>query len=93
LRKEINAISETLMRIFAVTDELIFQDAKKDTTAKEAYKSVINMNEVKTKESKERKKKHKQSNTHAHIYNTYTIEIQIINKQSGGNRTNAKFFP
>jgi hypothetical protein len=29
-----------------VTDELIFQDAKKDTAAKEAYKSVINMNEV-----------------------------------------------
>jgi len=45
LQKEINSISDTLNRTFAVIDELVFQDAKKDQTAKEAYKQIVAMNE------------------------------------------------
>jgi len=46
LQKEINSITDTLNRTFAVTDEMIFQDAKKDLTAKEAYKLLVSMNET-----------------------------------------------
>jgi len=45
LQKEINSVSDTLNRTFAVIDELVFQDAKKDATAKEAYKQIVAMNE------------------------------------------------
>jgi len=45
LQKEINSITDTLNRTFGVTDELIYQDAKKDAIAKELYKQVVGMNE------------------------------------------------
>jgi len=47
LKKEINSVSETLGRVFAVVDELIFQDAnvKKDSTAVQAYKHLAAMDE------------------------------------------------
>eukprot|EP01112_Ceratiomyxa_fruticulosa_P008695 TRINITY_DN2252_c0_g1_i1.p1 TRINITY_DN2252_c0_g1~~TRINITY_DN2252_c0_g1_i1.p1 ORF type:complete len:627 (-),score=155.13 TRINITY_DN2252_c0_g1_i1:559-2439(-) len=47
LKKEINTVSETLGRIFAVVDELVFQDAnvKKDPTAVSAYKFFASMDE------------------------------------------------
>ncbi|XP_051009802.1 coiled-coil domain-containing protein 22-like [Acomys russatus] len=37
LRKEINALSEKLERTFAVTDGLVFKDAKKDHAVRKAY--------------------------------------------------------
>mmetsp|Transcript_36535 Transcript_36535/g.91598 ORF Transcript_36535/g.91598 Transcript_36535/m.91598 type:complete len:642 (-) Transcript_36535:279-2204(-) len=40
LQKEINAISEALGRSFAVTSEVIFNDALKEPTAKQAYKDL-----------------------------------------------------
>lgn len=45
--KEINNITDTLNRTFMVTDELIYQDAKKgdNNTAKEAYKQTVGLNE------------------------------------------------
>lgn len=48
LRKEINTVTDTLGRVFAVVDELIFQDAttKKDQTAIQAYKHLAAMDEV-----------------------------------------------
>lgn len=53
LQKEINSIRDTLGRSFAVTDELIYQDAKKDTAKggkqdpvkTEIYRQLIAMNE------------------------------------------------
>eukprot|EP01098_Paradermamoeba_levis_P011728 TRINITY_DN5047_c0_g1_i1.p1 TRINITY_DN5047_c0_g1~~TRINITY_DN5047_c0_g1_i1.p1 ORF type:complete len:602 (+),score=239.34 TRINITY_DN5047_c0_g1_i1:128-1933(+) len=45
LKKDINTISETGARSFLVTDELIFKDAVKDPTAKQAYKHLAAMNE------------------------------------------------
>eukprot|EP01116_Phalansterium_solitarium_P014129 TRINITY_DN31661_c0_g1_i1.p1 TRINITY_DN31661_c0_g1~~TRINITY_DN31661_c0_g1_i1.p1 ORF type:complete len:625 (-),score=245.12 TRINITY_DN31661_c0_g1_i1:71-1945(-) len=45
LQREINSISDTLSRTFAVSDELIFADAKKDSTAKEAYKKLVELDE------------------------------------------------
>jgi len=45
LRKEINTVTETLNRTFALTDELVFQDAKKDPIAKQSYKYLVEMNE------------------------------------------------
>jgi len=44
-QKEINSITDTLNRVFAIVDEMIFQDAKKDTNAKEVYKLNANINE------------------------------------------------
>jgi len=46
-QKEINNITDTLNRTFLVTDELIYQDAKKgdNNTAKEAYKQTVGLNE------------------------------------------------
>jgi len=46
IQKEINSVTETLNRTFAVTEELIYQDAPKDPTAKEAYKQLVQMNEL-----------------------------------------------
>jgi chromosome segregation ATPase len=41
LQKEINTVSDTLGRVFAVVDELVFADANnKDTTAIQAYKHI-----------------------------------------------------
>lgn len=45
LKKEISKITDKLNRSFSVTDELIFKDAKKDLTAKQAYKYLVDMNE------------------------------------------------
>jgi len=47
LKKEINNVSDTLGRVFAIVDELIFQDAnvKKDATAVQAYKHFASMDE------------------------------------------------
>eukprot|EP00743_Colponemidia_sp_Colp-15_P004339 GILK01004680.1.p1 GENE.GILK01004680.1~~GILK01004680.1.p1 ORF type:complete len:610 (-),score=174.34 GILK01004680.1:137-1966(-) len=45
VQKDINGISETLKRTEAVTDEIIFRDAKKDKTAKEAYKLLAQLRE------------------------------------------------
>jgi len=45
LNKEINTISETRGRSFAVADELIFSDAKKNPTAKSGYRHLAAMNE------------------------------------------------
>eukprot|EP01113_Clastostelium_recurvatum_P012785 TRINITY_DN16665_c0_g1_i2.p1 TRINITY_DN16665_c0_g1~~TRINITY_DN16665_c0_g1_i2.p1 ORF type:complete len:624 (-),score=205.72 TRINITY_DN16665_c0_g1_i2:48-1919(-) len=47
LRKEINTVSETLGRVFAIVDELVFQDAnvRKDPTAVQAYKHFAAMDE------------------------------------------------
>lgn len=47
-QKEINNITDTLNRTFLVTDELIYQDAKKgdNATAKEAYKQTVGLNEA-----------------------------------------------
>ena len=45
MKKEISKIQDKLNRSFAVTDELIFKDAKKDPIAKQAYKYLVDMNE------------------------------------------------
>jgi len=48
LKKEINSVTDTLNRVFAVTDELIFADAKdpkKDPACKQAYKHMAAMDE------------------------------------------------
>jgi len=46
VQKEINMISEKLNRTFAVVEELIFQDAKKDTTGSSTYKLTVQLNQV-----------------------------------------------
>eukprot|EP01114_Cavostelium_apophysatum_P018895 TRINITY_DN5939_c1_g1_i1.p1 TRINITY_DN5939_c1_g1~~TRINITY_DN5939_c1_g1_i1.p1 ORF type:complete len:574 (+),score=233.64 TRINITY_DN5939_c1_g1_i1:140-1861(+) len=46
LHKEINSTNGTLGRTFTEIDELVFQDAKKDPTAKDAYKYIVAMNEA-----------------------------------------------
>merc|ERR1711916_175688 len=46
LQKEINTVSDTLGRVFAVVDEQIFQDATKtkDEASKTSYKNVASIN-------------------------------------------------
>jgi len=46
VQKEINMISEKLNRTFAVVEELIFQDAKKDPTGASTYKMTAQLNQV-----------------------------------------------
>ena len=45
LQKEINTISEKLNRTYALASELIFGDAKKNETAKAAFKDLAKTNE------------------------------------------------
>ncbi|KAI5135331.1 Coiled-Coil Domain-Containing Protein 22 [Manis pentadactyla] len=45
LQKEINALSGKLDRTFAVTDELVFKDAKKDDAVRKAYKYLAALHE------------------------------------------------
>ena len=45
LQKEINSISEKLNRTFALVSELVFTDAKKNETARAAFKDLAKMNE------------------------------------------------
>ncbi|XP_043829671.1 coiled-coil domain-containing protein 22 [Dromiciops gliroides] len=45
LQKEINALSGKLDRTFAVTDELVFKDAKKDDSVRKAYKYLAALHE------------------------------------------------
>eukprot|EP01123_Difflugia_compressa_P011315 TRINITY_DN4476_c0_g1_i1.p1 TRINITY_DN4476_c0_g1~~TRINITY_DN4476_c0_g1_i1.p1 ORF type:complete len:152 (-),score=46.00 TRINITY_DN4476_c0_g1_i1:79-534(-) len=46
VRKEINMISEKLNRTFAVVEEMIFQDAKKDPTGAQTYKLTVTLNQI-----------------------------------------------
>lgn len=46
LKKEINSISGTLDRSFHVVEEMVFADATKDVTAKQAYKQIVGINEA-----------------------------------------------
>jgi len=45
LMKEITLVTDTLTRSFAVTDELMFADAKKDDLSKQAYRDFVTMDE------------------------------------------------
>ncbi|XP_051823909.1 coiled-coil domain-containing protein 22 isoform X1 [Antechinus flavipes] len=45
LQKEINALTGKLDRTFAVTDELVFKDAKKDDSVRKAYKYLAALHE------------------------------------------------
>lgn len=45
LQKEINQLSGKLERTFAVTDELIFRDAKNDESCRKAYKYLASLHE------------------------------------------------
>lgn len=45
VQKEINQLSGKLDRTFAVTDELIFRDAKKDESCRKAYKYLASLHE------------------------------------------------
>ncbi|XP_035681357.1 coiled-coil domain-containing protein 22 homolog [Branchiostoma floridae] len=45
VQKEINQLTGKLDRTFAVTDELIFRDAKKDEAVRKAYKSLAALHE------------------------------------------------
>eukprot|EP00053_Salpingoeca_punica_P005549 m.55165 g.55165 ORF g.55165 m.55165 type:complete len:631 (+) comp13292_c0_seq1:57-1949(+) len=46
IQKDINMLSEKLNRTFAVTDELIFKDAKKDEGVRSAYKHLAALHET-----------------------------------------------
>jgi len=46
VQKEINMISEKLNRTFAVVEEMIFQDAKKDPIGNSTYKLTAQLNQV-----------------------------------------------
>ncbi len=47
LQKEINTVSDTLGRVFAVVDELVYADANaKDNTAIQAYKQIAAFDKV-----------------------------------------------
>jgi coiled-coil domain-containing protein 22 len=46
INKEINSVSESLFRSFSVTSELVFADATKDDTAKQAYKLLAHMHKL-----------------------------------------------
>ncbi|XP_056665054.1 coiled-coil domain-containing protein 22 isoform X6 [Monodelphis domestica] len=52
LQKEINALSGKLDRTFAVADELVFKDAKKDDSVRKAYKYLAALHEIETETSK-----------------------------------------
>lgn len=39
-RMEVNRLSETVQRSFAATDDIVFQDAKKNASSKQCYKAV-----------------------------------------------------
>ena len=45
MKKEINTNIESLGRTFAVTSEVVFQDAKKDEAAKKAYRVLVDVHE------------------------------------------------
>jgi len=45
IQKEINFLSGKLDRIFTVTDEIIFKDAKKDDSVRKAYKYLASLHE------------------------------------------------
>jgi len=45
LQKDINTVTDTLNRSFAVVEELVFQDATKDQAASTMYKKIASMNE------------------------------------------------
>lgn len=45
VQKEINQVREKLDRVFHLTDELIFKDAKTDESCKQAYKSLAGLHE------------------------------------------------
>uniref|UniRef100_A0A8C7GIN3 Coiled-coil domain-containing protein 22 n=1 Tax=Oncorhynchus kisutch TaxID=8019 RepID=A0A8C7GIN3_ONCKI len=46
LQKEINSLTGKLDRTFAVTDELVFKDAKKDESVRKSYKYLAALHEV-----------------------------------------------
>ncbi|MGH0129694.1 UNVERIFIED_CONTAM: hypothetical protein FKN15_069213 [Acipenser sinensis] len=46
LQKEINSLTGKLDRTFAVTDELVFKDAKRDESVRKAYKYLAALHEV-----------------------------------------------
>lgn len=46
VQKEINHLSGVLDRTFAVTDELIFKDAKRDEAVRRAYKLLAALHDV-----------------------------------------------
>lgn len=46
LQKEINSVTETLNRSFAVTEELVFADAKKHPEIATVYKKLASMNDA-----------------------------------------------
>lgn len=48
VQKEINQLSGVLDRTFAVTDELIFRDAKRDENVRKSYKFLAALHEVST---------------------------------------------
>uniref|UniRef100_A0A2D4IKA2 Coiled-coil domain-containing protein 22 n=1 Tax=Micrurus lemniscatus lemniscatus TaxID=129467 RepID=A0A2D4IKA2_MICLE len=45
LQKEINSLAGKLDRTFAVTDELVFKDAKRDEAVRKAYKYLAALHE------------------------------------------------
>lgn len=45
LQKEINSLTGKLDRTFAVTDELVFKDAKKDESVRKSYKYLAALHE------------------------------------------------
>eukprot|EP00064_Thunnus_orientalis_P017907 superscaffoldBa00003946_g17993 len=48
LQKEINSLTGKLDRTFAVTDELVFKDAKKDESVRKSYKYLAALHEVRS---------------------------------------------
>ena len=46
VQKEINQLTGKLDRVFTVTDEQIFRDARKDEARRKAYKLLANLREV-----------------------------------------------
>ena len=46
VQKEINQLSGKLDRLFTVTDEQVFKDAKKDEARRAAYKLLASLREV-----------------------------------------------
>jgi len=45
-QKEVNALSETVQRSFAATDEIVFRDAVKSAASKQCYKAVAAMHDA-----------------------------------------------
>ncbi|XP_070963975.1 coiled-coil domain-containing protein 22-like isoform X2 [Oncorhynchus clarkii lewisi] len=52
LQKEINNLTGKLDRTFAVTDELVFKDAKKDESVRKSYKYLAALHEIETENGK-----------------------------------------